>query len=273
MTTESKENVTGAPPVRSSAWLDAIVCADCLNEMPKMPAQSVDAIISDLPYGTTACKWDSVLPFAPLWAEWNRLLKPGGAIVLTSSQPFTSALVMSNPKDFRHEWIWEKAFGSNFMNACREPLKEHESVLVFSRGKWTYNAQREERSESGKCRAKSPSNAPLGGDEIYRPGLVPRPRPTRPDDRLPSSVQKFNNERGLHPTQKPLPMMRYLVRTYTNPGDVVLDPCCGSGTTCVAAKQEGRHYIGIEKEQRYADSAKQRTHETLGMASNDPDQR
>ena len=123
MTTESTTDVTGAPPVRSSAWLDAIVCGDCLNEMPKMPAQSVDAIISDLPYGTTACKWDSVIPFAPLWAEWRRLLKPNGAIVLTASQPFTSALVMSNLKWFKYELIWEKSMPSDVFMAKKKPLK------------------------------------------------------------------------------------------------------------------------------------------------------
>lgn len=251
-------------------WLDAIVCADCLNEMPKMPAQSVDAIISDLPYGTTACKWDCALPFGALWAEWNRLLKPAGVVVLTASQPFTSALVMSNPKNFRHEWIWQKNKGSNFQGLKRAPFKEHESVCVFSRVAPTFNPIKQDRTPSGANRITYKMAVNRGMNPIT--GLETATQQQSPM-RHPSSVQKFNCEMGLHPTQKPLPMMRYLVRTYTNPGDVVLDPCCGSGTTCLAAMQEGRHYVGIEKEHHFADASRQRIKEARGMAANGPDQR
>ena len=244
--------------------LDGIVCGDSLNEMPKMPAQSVDAIISDLPYGTTACKWDSVIPFAPLWAEWKRLLKPNGVIVLTASQPFTSLLVVSNLDAFKYEVIWEKDKPSDFALAARRTMKYHESVLVFCDGRETYNAQMtmgEPNHSVGRGIRKKTNESGANTATV-----------TNKLDgwKHPKSVMRFNREPvPTHPTQKPESLMRYLVRTYTNPGDVVLDPCCGSGTTCVAAKQEGRHYIGIEKEQRYADSAKRRTHETLGMASND----
>lgn len=231
---------------------------DCLDAMATLEAGSIDAILCDLPYGTTACKWDEVIPFAPMWAAVKRVLRPRGVFVTTASQPFTSALVMSNLEWFRHEWIWQKAYGSNFMNTCREPLKEHECVLMFSRGKWTYNPQQEERSESGKGRANRQSLARLGGEDIYRPGLVPRPRPKRPELRLPSSVQKFDNERGLHPTQKPVALYAYLIRTYTNPGDTVLDFCMGSGTTGVAAMKEGRNFVGIELDSGYFAIAERR---------------
>lgn len=249
--------------VRCTDWLDAIVCGDCLDEMPKMPAQSVDAIISDLPYGTTACKWDSVIPFAHLWSEWKRLLKPNGAIVLTASQPFTALLVVSNLDAFKYEVIWEKDKPSDFALAARRTMKYHESVLVFCDGRETYNPQMtmgEPNHSVGRGIRK----------KVNESGANTATVTNKLDGwKHPKSVMRFNREPApTHPTQKPESLMRYLVRTYTNPGDVVLDPCCGSGTTCVAAKQEGRHYIGIEKEQRYADSAKQRIHETFGMASN-----
>ena len=257
MTTELETSATGAPPVRSSAWLDAIVCGDCLSEMPKMPAQSVDAIISDLPYGTTACKWDSVIPFAALWTEWKRLLKPNGAIVLTASQPFASALVMSNPNAFKHEWIWNKKLAGNAVFAKKQPLKIHESVLVFAFGRCPYKPE----MKTGTMRAKNGIKNRLGtfGDSEI----------TVNDQYYPTSILEYSNaslRRGkLHLAQKPVELMRYLVRTYTKSGDVVLDPCCGSGTTCIAAMQEGRHYIGIEKEINYAEIAKQRIYEARGL--------
>ena len=263
MTSDSTRDANALMAVRSSAWLDAIVCGDCLNEMPKIPAQSVDAIISDLPYGTTACKWDSVIPFAPLWAEWKRLLKPNGAIVLTASQPFTSMLVVSNLDAFKYEVIWEKDKPSDFALAALRTMKYHESILVFCDGRETYNPQMtmgEPNHSVGRGIRKRANESGANTATV-----------TNKLDgwKHPKSVMRFNREPApTHPTQKPESLMRYLVLTYTNPGDVVLDPCCGSGTTCVAAKQEGRHYIGIEKEPRYAEIAKQRTHEALGMASN-----
>ena len=258
MTTESTTDVTGAPPVRSSAWLDAIVCADCLNEMPKLPPQSVDAIISDLPYGTTDCKWDSVIPFAPLWAEWKRLLKPGGAIVLTACQPFTSALVMSNVKNFKTSWVWNKKQSGGFATAKYHPLKVTEDVLVFGFGTVKYFPQMRKGVMRNKGGAK-PQN------EIQS-GLKPR-HITRNDQYYPTNIIEFVNPRigSVHPTQKPVELMRYLERTYTSPGDVVLDPCCGSGTTCLAAMLEGRKSIGIEKDEQYAKIAINRIHEARGL--------
>lgn len=261
---DCKLDVTGSPVIRSTAWLDAIVCADCLNVQPGLPDKSVDCVMTDLPYGTTYAPWDSVLPLEILWREWARLLKPGGAIVLTASQPFTSALVMSNPRWFRCEWIWDKVNAANFANANKQPLKSHESVLVFGERQTTYNPQKVAGAKNhvqGRSTVNASETRLINGrvaDDLS--GM-----------KYPKSIQTFpkhSSQCGLHPTQKPVELMRYLVLTYTNPGDVILDPCCGSGTTCVAAKEEGRHYIGIEKEHKYADSAKQRTHETLGMASN-----
>ena len=281
MTTKSKETVhatKSARLFRSSAWLDAIVCGDCLNEMPKIPAQSVDAIISDLPYGTTACKWDSVIPFAPLWTEWKRLLKPNGAIVLTASQPFTTDLIASNRKWFKYCWVWEKKATGVFL-AKRRPMQGHEEIAVFGLGAITYNPQMEDRTPEEMKRMgdiKRTFSHGKNDSEHYRGCKLAKDYDPR--KKYPKTVIRFpavnsNSGQRLHPTQKPIAMMRYLVRTYTNPGDVVLDPCCGSGTTCVAAMQEGRHYIGIEKETNYAEIAKQRIYEALALASNDQAER
>lgn len=231
---------------------------DCLNALPTLAAGSVDLVLADPPFGITAQKWDAVIPFGPMWEQLRRVAKPNAAIVLFASQPFTSALVMSNPREFRHEWIWGKNFGGNFMNTVREPMKEHESVLVFSAGGWTYNKQMQERSPEGQGRANRASYAPIREDNLYRPGLVGRARRTRPRLRVPSSVQRFNVERGLHPTQKPVALMAYLIRTYSNPGDVVLDFCFGSASTGVAAVQEGREFIGIEREAEYYEIGRRR---------------
>lgn len=255
--------MTGDPAVGCDAWLDAIVCGDCLNEMPKMPAQSVDAIISDLPYGTTACKWDSVIPFAPLWAEWKRLLKPNGAIVLFGCEPFSSHLRMSNLPWFKYDWTWDKKIPSGMSYAKHRPMQQTETISVFSNGKHSYNPQMIKRDKpiyettgstaTDHANGKSPKY--LGGKEYT--------------EKNPTTLLHFpkvpNCLGTLHPTQKPESLMRYLVRTYTSPGDTILDPCCGSGTTCVAAMQEGRHYIGIEKEINYAEITKQRIYEARGL--------
>lgn len=228
---------------------------DCLELMPAIPAGSVDMILCDLPYGTTACAWDSVIPFAPLWAEYKRIAKPNAAIVLTASQPFTSALVMSNLKMFRHEWIWEKNRGTNFLQTKRAPMKEHESVLVFSAEASTYNPQMQERKGNGRSLigktiigARSQS---LTINHQHQPLPLPR---VLSELRVPSSVQRFTVACGTdktHPTQKPVALLEYLIRTYTNEGETVLDNCMGSGSTIVAAINTGRNAIGIEKDATY----------------------
>ena len=229
---------------------------DCLELMAQIPDGSVDMICCDLPYGTTACKWDSVIPFEPLWAHYKRVIKRNGAIVLTASQPFTSALVLSNPEWFRHEWIWIKNAGSNFANTVREPFKEHEQVLVFGAGGWTYNKQMQERADSGKSRVKTAVKFEAGSDNYREFDRVETK--IMPELRVPSSWQKFNRERGLHPTQKPVALMEYLIRTYTNEGETVLDNCMGSGTTGMACVNTGRNFIGIEKDDKYFAIAKHR---------------
>ena len=216
-------------------------------------------LLADLPYGTTANRWDSVIPFEPLWRELLRVCKPSAAMVFTASQPFTSALVMSQPKLFRHEWIWQKNTGSNFMSTVRDPMKEHESVLVFSRGGWTYNGQLEERSETGKrligrlidCNAPSANHF----------GPSARTKKIRTELRVPSSVQRVKREVGLHPTQKPVPLFEYLIKTYSSPGEIILDPTCGSGTSAVAASNLGRRWICIERDSNYFNVARKRLEE------------
>lgn len=233
---------------------NSLILGDCLEVMNGIPDKSVDCVMTDLPYGTTYAPWDSVLPLEILWREWARLLNPGGAIVMTASQPFTSALVMSNPKWFRCEWIWDKVNAANFANVKKQPLKSHESVLVFGERQTTYNPQKVPGAKN-HAQGKSTVNA-------SETRLINR----RVEDdmsgmKYPKSIQTFakhSSQCGLHPTQKPLELMRYMVRTYTNPGDVVLDPCMGSGTTCLAAKIEGRGYIGIEREPKYFETAKTR---------------
>lgn len=234
---------------------------DCLEVMKSIPDKSIDAIICDLPYGTTACKWDTVIPFEPLWKEYKRIIKDNGAIVLTASQPFTSALVMSNPKWFKYEWIWEKNAGSNFASVKFQPMKEHENVLIFSNGKTIYNQQKEKRSQSGLDRVKS---SPMtfnrkNNEDVYGGLFVGNVIKKNMDElRCPRSIQKFNRERGFHPTQKPVALMEYFIKTYTNEGDTVLDNCMGSGTTGLACKNLGRKFIGIEQDAKYFEIAKNR---------------
>jgi len=243
--------------VGSGALFASVLSGDCLQVMATLEAGSIDAIITDLPYGTTACKWDAVIPFAPLWEQVRRALKPNGVFVTTASQPFTSALVMSNPTQFKHEWIWEKSKASNFLLARKQPLKAHESIVVFSPGTPAYYPQKTVgKPFKGAGRSKK-------GSQTELVNTVPTPtfRNDNNGDRFPRSVQYFvtaESEGCMHPTQKPLELMRYLVRTYTNPGDTVLDPCCGSGTTGVAAQAEGRNCVLIEREEKYLEITRQR---------------
>ena len=224
--------------------------------MPLISAGSIDCIICDLPYGTTMAPWDVIIPFEDLWREYWRLLKPSGVIILTASQPFTSLLVVSQIANFRHEWIWLKNRGSNFANTVREPMKEHESVLVFSRGKWTYHKQMQERTGGGLDRVKY--NVAFRSESKNYHKFVGRDQNVLSELRVPSSWQKFNTETGLHPTQKPVDLFRYLIRTYSNPGDIILDNCIGSGTLAIACIREKRNFIGIEKDLDYVEIANKR---------------
>ena len=232
---------------------------DCCNILPNLHDSSVDMVFCDLPYGTTDCKWDSVIDIHWLFSEYFRIVKKNGAIVVTASQPFTSQLVYANQKSFKHEWIWKKNAGSNFGTVKFQPMKEHESVLIFSNGggKVPYNPIMQERAESGKSRVKTPVKY-NGKPEVYGNGALEAMVSTRPDLRYPSSVQNFNRERGLHPTQKPVDLVEYMVRTYSNAGDVILDNCMGSGTTGVACINTNRKFIGIEMDEKYFNIASKR---------------
>ena len=229
---------------------------DCLVAMKQIQDGSVDMVLADLPYGTTQNKWDSIIPLEPLWKEYWRVCKPTAAILLTSSQPFTAVLVVSQLQYFRHEWIWIKNRGSNFANTVREPMKEHESVLMFSKGKWSYNKQMQDRTGGGLDRVKY-NVAFESGSDNYRK-FEGRPENRLPDQRVPSSWQKFNCETGFHPTQKPVSLMEYLIKTYTQEGETVLDNTMGSGTTGVACMNTGRDFIGIEMDAEYFRKAKER---------------
>jgi site-specific DNA-methyltransferase (adenine-specific) len=234
---------------------------DCLQEMNKMPDKSIDMVLCDLPYDTTACGWDKKIPFDKMWEQYKRIIKDGKAIVLTASQPFTSALIMSNISWFKYEWIWEKAVGSNFATLKWQPMKEHESVLVFGKGRILYNPQMEERSGAGKDRIKYGHRGGTTGEVFGSIKFAGFSGDTYGELRYPRSVQFFNNReqcRGLHPTQKPVEMMKYFIRTYTNAGDVVLDNCMGSGTTGVACIKERRSFIGIEVDEKYFNTAQDR---------------
>lgn len=239
--------------------LNHIYNMDCLEGMKKIEDNSIDMVLCDLPYGTTSNKWDSIIDLDKLWEEYNRICKPTAAIVLTASQPFTSKLVMSNPKMFKHEWIWQKNRGSNFANTVREPMKEHEEILVFSKGKWTYNKQMQERSEGGKSRVKYDFNHVTESTNYSK--FTKSQNKNCSDLRVPSSIQKFNIDTGknhFHPTQKPVELFRYLIRTYSNKGDLVLDNCMGSATTAIASLIEGRNYIGFENNKEYYEKSLER---------------
>lgn len=226
---------------------------DCLEKMAEIPDGSVDLVLTDPPYGTTACKWDSIVPLEPMWKQLKRIIKPNGAIVMTASQPFTSALVMSNPDMFKHEWVWLKNRGSNFLNTKREPMKEHESVLVFAAGKYMFNRQMEDRAPNGYTRSKMPLKMKTNSENYGK--IEGMPQTYIGEKRVPRSYQHFKTAAGKvktsHPTQKPVALMEYLIKTYTNPGDTVLDFTMGSGTTGVACVNLGRKFMGIERDDKY----------------------
>lgn len=221
---------------------------DCLELMKLIPDQSVDLVLCDLPYGTTQNKWDSVIPFEPLWEHYRRISR--GAIVLTASQPFTSAFVMSNMESFRYSWVWEKEKGTGHLNAKKQPMRSVEDILVFYRGQCVYNPQMTP-GEPYKDKAGKDHTATTSRTESY--GNYTNFRNDNGGTRYPKQVLRFQTvgRGGEHPTQKPVALMEYLIRTYTNTGDTVLDNCMGSGTTGVAAVNAGRKFIGIEKDPDY----------------------
>ncbi len=228
-----------------------VFLGDCLEVMAGLPDASVDMILCDLPYGTTACKWDTVIPFEPLWAQYRRVAKRNAAIVLTAQCPFDKALGASNLPELRYEWIWRKEAGSGHLNAKQAPLKDHENVLVFYRQPPTYNPQMRTGFKPYICKQGTPKSENYG----KQTGALTVSDGTR----YPLTVVDFPRDRNkLHPTQKPVALMEYLIRTYTQHGDLVLDNCMGSGTTGVACASTGRRFIGIEKDEAYFNLARAR---------------
>jgi len=240
---------------------------DCLDIMPSFKEQSIDMFLTDPPYGTTACKWDSIIPLKEMWCAINQIAKTDAALVFTASQPFTSALVMSNVDAFKVEWIWEKDKGSNFATVKYHPMKEHESILVFCNGTAYYSPIKQERSGGGNSRTKYITGISNTGKRDIMGGFESKKiLPIREKLRFPRSIQKFNIEVGLHPTQKPVTLMQYLIRTYTKERGKVTDFCMGSGTTGVAAVRECRRFVGIEKDQKYFDIACKRIEEAVNAS-------
>ena len=224
-----------------------------------IPNESIDMILCDLPYGTTACKWDLIIPFESLWNQYERIIKDKGVIALFGSQPFSSLLVASNIKLFRHEWIWNKDKSGNFMNCKFEPMKTHEHILIFGKVKGTYNPIMELRDEKNKRNNKPRLNTSniISTQEFYT-----KESKGNDDYKYPTSVKYFNSVRkGKHPTQKPVELLEYLIKTYTNKGEIILDNCMGSGTTAIACINTNRNYIGFENDNTYYELANKRIEE------------
>ena len=230
---------------------------DCLEVMKAIETGSIDAIITDPPYGTTACKWDSVIDFDLMWEQLNRIIKQNGAIVLFGSQPFTSALIMSNPKGFKYEWIWQKTKGSNFQTLKHQPWKMHENILVFN-AKGVYNPQKYTVSEDKIDKRKNVNNPLTNKDGVY--GKLNRTRKKDDGTRYPNSIQtiKNPNNSSLHPTQKPVLLLEDLIKTFSNEKDLVVDLTMGSGSTGVACNNTNRDFIGIEMNDEYFNIATER---------------
>lgn len=233
---------------------------DCLVRMAEIADGSVDMILADLPYGTTACKWDNVIPFEPLWKHYWRVLKPNGAVVLFGSEPFSSHLRMSQIKHYKYDWVWFKNRGSNFAAVKYQPMKEHEIVSVFGKGKTNYYPQMQARSENGRKMVKANITFKPKIDTVYGNANSKGGQKGHLNllQRFPSSVQKFNCQVGYHPTQKPVALLEYLIKTYTLEGETVLDNTMGSGSTGVACVNTGRSFIGIEQDDKYFAIAQKR---------------
>lgn len=246
-----------------------IKCGDCLELMKDIPDKSIDLILCDLPYGITHLEWDKPIPFEPLWEQYNRIIKDNGAILLFSTQPFTTDLINSNRKMFRYEIIWEKTMPMGFLNANKMPLKAHENILIFYKHLPTYNPQKRQLTQEyiekhqvniGKTRQKTAGRAKHYNEHFYGKPY------TDTGERYPTDVIKFSNWNGSlfgnnskavkHSTQKPLPLIEYLIKTYSNKGDIVLDNCMGVGTTGIACKKLDRNFIGFELNKDYFEIAK-----------------
>lgn len=236
---------------------DYIKQGDCLELMKDITDKSIDMILCDLPYGTTKCKWDTVIPFEPLWAEYKRVIKDNGAIVLFGSEPFSTELRHSNLKMYKYDWYWDKVRGVGHLLAKKRPMMCVENIMVFCKKQSVYIPQMRERDRP----RRSKNN---GNDEVWN-GDGRKFIGEVLDKKYPINLLTFSKsdmtKNNLHPTQKPVALLEYLIKTYTNEGEVVLDNCMGSGSTCVACVNTNRHYIGFEKEPKYYDIACKRIDE------------
>ena len=234
--------------LKNTKFLNNVLQGDTLEEMAKIPDGTVDMLLVDLPYGTTQNKWDSVIPLDKLWKEYNRIVKENGAMIFTASGLFTATLMLSNAKNYKYKYVWEKSKSTNFLNAKKQPLRKHEDVLVFYRKQPQYNPQMTQGEPYTKGIRK---NQLTGSYGEFNPTLV-----ESSGDRYPVDVLYFKTAESegsvVHPTQKPIELARYLIRTFSKAGDVILDNTCGSGSFLVAALLEGRNFIGIEKNEDVA---------------------
>lgn len=248
--------------VLGSFELNRIYQMDCLEGMRLIPDKSIDMILCDLPYGVTARnKWDIVIPFEPLWEQYERIIKNNGAIVLTATQPFTSQLVLSNPKMFKYEWIWEKTTATGHLNAKKMPMKAHENILVFYKKLPTYHPQKTEGHKRKVSKAEHKTNSKMTTN-YNEHGLTTYDS----TERYPRSVQVFSTDKqkeAIHPTQKPVALCEYFIKTYTNKGETVLDNCGGSGTTAVACIKTNRNFLLMEKELNYVNISNKRIEQAI----------
>ena len=236
-----------------------LMFGDCLERMKEIPDCSVDMILTDPPYGTTACKWDSVIPLEPMWDQLKRIIKPNGAIVMTASQPFTSVLTCSNLKMFRYSMVWHKSQSTGHLNAWRMPMRAHEDLVVFYSKPPTYNPELKNKPADNI----RPITRRTKKTDCYNNHKLDAHK-CPPDKTMPNSVLRFNNAQGTkHPTQKPVALMEYMIKTYTNKGETVLDFTMGSGTTGVACVNLGRSFIGIEMDENYFNIASDRIKGTV----------
>ena len=228
---------------------------DCLELMKDIKDKSIDMILCDLPYGTTACKWDNVIPFEPLWEQYNRIIKDNGAICLFGSEPFSSKLRLSNLKNYKYDWVWDKKIPSGMSYARFQPMRQTENISVFCNKKTVYNPQMVKRDKPIKGGGMSK------GETTNNQNLIALHKTY--DYKNPTNLLCFDKIRkgSLHPTQKPVELLEYLIKTYTNEGEIVLDNCMGSGSTCVACVNTNRHYIGFELDPQYYDIACKRLDE------------
>jgi len=257
--------------IKSAYYYDKngmLLKGDCLEWMTKFPDKSIDMILCDLPYGTTACKWDIIIPLDKLWEQYNRIIKDNGAMCFTATQPFTSVMVMSNINNFKYEWIWDKKKPVGWLLAKKQPMRQHESVLVFYKKQPTYNNQPYKKSTLGHLSENIPTTfvETIGQEKSYNgKGNKNEEGYARS---IISEIPVLNNlgkdKSGFHPTQKPVALFEYLIKTYTNENEIILDNTAGSCTTGVACKNTKRKYICIEQSQKYCDVSAKRLEDTAG---------